>query len=150
MAKEVAQESVTLETLIEHYDMSLSDIARKVDADERFVHEATRYLLETPDDISHESEKKEFNDISAEQNVKKWRNEGTLIGRIFNFSKEEKDKYSPFIELNEFYDTLLQFWTIKRIVSLKIKQRTKESVQEELAKLTSCSAQSELGLFYKS
>ena len=97
-----------------------------------------------------ESEKKEFNDISAEQNVKKWRNEGTLIGRIFNFSKEEKDKYSPFIELNEFYDTLLQFWTIKRIVSLKIKQRTKESVQEELAKLTSCSAQSELGLFYKS
>ena len=96
-----------------------------------------------------ESEKKEFNDISAEENVKKWRNEGTLIGRIFNFSKEEKDKYSPFIELNEFYDTLLQFWTIKRIVSLKIKQRTKESVQEELAKLTSCSAQSELGLFCK-
>lgn len=60
MAKEVAQESVTLETLIGHYDMSLSDIARKVDADERFVHEATRYLLETPEDISHESEKKEF------------------------------------------------------------------------------------------
>ena len=38
-----------------------------------------------------ESEKKEFNDISAEQNVIKWRNEGTLIGRIYNFSKEEKD-----------------------------------------------------------
>ena len=84
-----------------------------------------------------EGEKKEFNDILAEQNVKKWRNEGTLIGRIFNFSKEEKDKYSPFIELNQFYDALLQYWTIKRIVSLKIKQRTKESVQEELAKLTS-------------
>ncbi len=46
--------------------------------------------------------------------------------------KEEKDKYSPFIELNEFYDALLQFWTIKRIVSLKIKQRTKESVQEKI------------------
>ena len=84
-----------------------------------------------------ESEKKDFNDISAEQNVKKWRNEGTLIGRIYNFSKEEKDKYSPFIELNEFYDALLQFWIIKRIVSLKSKQRTEESIQEELAILTS-------------
>lgn len=83
-----------------------------------------------------ESEKKEFNDILAEQNVKKWRNEGTLIGRIFNFSKEEKDKYSPFIELNEFYDALLQYWTIQRIVSLKFKQKTKESVQEELTNLT--------------
>ena len=31
----------------------------------------------------------------------------------------------------------MQFWTIKRIVSLKFKQRTEESVQEELAKLTS-------------
>ena len=80
---------------------------------------------------------KEFNDISAEQNVKKWRNEGSLIGRILNFSKEEKDKYSPFIELNEFYDALLQFWIILRIVLLKSRQRTEESVQEELAKLTS-------------
>lgn len=60
MANETAQETVTLEALIGQYGMTLSDVARKVDADERFVHEATKYLLETPEDMTHDSEKKEF------------------------------------------------------------------------------------------
>lgn len=53
-------ENVTLENLLQNYEMTLTEIARIVEADSSFVDEATRYLLDVPAEITDENQKKEF------------------------------------------------------------------------------------------
>ena len=90
-----------------------------------------RCILESLSD----EDKKSFEEIVAQKEVEEWRKDGTLIPKLSYFSKEQKNRYLPFIELNELFDALLQQWVIKRIVLLHTKKMNEGDVQKELSKI---------------
>ena len=83
-----------------------------------------------------QSDKENYKTIIAKEKVKKWRNDGSLIGRISNFSKKENEKYSPFIELEERLQSALQVCIIKSVVDLKCNRKNDVNVKSELSRMT--------------
>lgn len=83
-----------------------------------------------------QADKERYKAIIAEVKVKKWRDDGTLINRMLNFSGEEKDMYFPYIELDEGYEVLVRRWIIDRIIRLKICPAKKQQVKDQISKIT--------------
>jgi len=83
-----------------------------------------------------QADKERYKSIIAEEKVKKWRGDGSLVGRISNFSKKENEKYSSFIELEEKLQSALQVCIIKSIVDLKYNRKDVSAVQSELSRMT--------------
>ncbi len=81
-----------------------------------------------------QEDKERYESISAEEDVKKWRKEGKLIGKLLCYGLKEKHK--DFIDLDESIEVFVRRWIIKRILDMKSGKRDKKNIQNEVLKIS--------------
>lgn len=82
-----------------------------------------------------DDEKKLLEEVAAEQTVKKWRKEGTLINRISWFSQDYKKRYGPYIERQESEEAHLYSVLAGKIFLLHSTLDHKEDMKKEILRM---------------
>ena len=83
----------------------------------------------------NDEDKKVLEEIDAEETVKKWRADGTLINRISWFSQDYKKRYGPYIERQEFEEAHLYSVLAEKIFLLHSTLEHKEDMKKEILRM---------------